>query len=517
MKLVTSLLAGFLFAGVALTGCSTPTSSGNEGSSGAPKTGGTLVIAELSDATKLDPHKGTDIPSANVYHGKIYEGLVKQDKNMEIQPSLATEWKKVNETTWEFKLRQGVKFHDGTPFNAAAVKKTIDRVLDKKTASSRKDLFEMITEVKIIDDYTIQLITSYPFAPLLANLAHYAGGIISPKAIDEQGDKLGQNPSGTGPFKFESWTPGQEIKLSKNNEYWGEKAKVEKVTFRVIPEDSTRIALVETGEAQLAEPVPVTDVERVSKSSSMTLVRSDALGVDYVGFNLKKKPFDDVRVRKAINLAVDTEAILSGVYNNVGSKATSPMGPKVWGFNPNLKGYPYDVNKAKELLKEAGYSNGFKTTIWTNDNKTRVKVAEVIQSQLKGIGINAEIKVLEWGAYLEATAKGEHDMYVLGWSNLTGDADYNQYFLFHTKAFGNVGNRHFYSNPEIDKLIDAGRRESDPAKRKEIYAKAQEIEMEDASMILLRNNQYLVASGKNVKGFWMHPSGIMMINEVSIQ
>lgn len=504
----------------ALSGCSqTPdtNSTDNTNSNDQANTGGTLIIAELSDATQLDPHKGTDIPSANVYHGKIYEGLVTQDENMDIQPALATEWTRIDDLTWEFKLRENVTFHDGTPFTADAVKKTFERILNPETASPRIKLFEMITQINIIDDYTIQFVTEYPFSPLLANFAHYSGGIINPKAIDEFGDTLGQNPSGTGPFKFESWISGQEIVLSKNDNYWGQKPKVDQVVFKVVPEDATRIAMVETGQAHIAEPVQVNDVARIEASSNMVLNRSDALGIDYVGFNLKKEPFNDVRVRQAINYAVDTDIILSGVYNNVGTKATAPMGPGVWGHNPNLEGYSYDINKAKELLKEAGYPNGFNTTIWTNDNKARIDVAEVIQSQLKGVGINAEIKVLEWGAYLEATAKGEHDMFILGWSNMTGDADYNQYFLFHSDAQGEAGNRTFYSNPEVDNYIDLARQESDPDKRLELYAKAQEIEMQDASMILLRNDEDLVALSNNVKGFWMHPAGILMINDVSIQ
>lgn len=520
-------LTMLFLVGTALTGCtSEPSTSGEAGSNkknsgssdGAAggKEGGELVIAVLSDATQLDPHKGTDIPSANVY-GKIFDNLVIQDENMDIQPGLATEWKQLDELTWEFKLREGVKFHDGEPFNAEAVKKTIERILDPEVASPRAKLFEMIKEIKVVDDFTIQFKTEYPFAPLLANFAHYSGGIISPKAIAENGDDLNQNPAGTGPFKFDSWTPGAEIRLVKNDDYWGEKAKVDSVVFKVVPEDATRIAMVETGEAHIAEPVPVTEVERIESSSSMKLNRSPGLGIDYIGFNMKKKPFDDVRVRQAINLAIDTDLILEGVYNNVGTKATAPMGPGVWGHNPDLEGWGYDVEKAKKLLKEAGFENGFKTTIWTNDNKARMDVAEVVQSQLKGIGIEAEIKVVEWGAYLEATAKGEHDMFVLGWSNMTGDADYNQYFLFHTDAHGEVGNRSFYSNPRVDELIDLGRQESDPEKRHEYYNEAQKIEMEEAPMVFLRNDEDLVALGKNVNGFWMHPAGTQQITGVTIK
>ncbi len=517
------LFAGLLTLMFALAGCaSEPSNSGNsqEGngdSEDSGETGGELTLAVLSDATKLDPHQGTDIPSANVYHGKIYEGLVKQDKDMEVQPALATDWEQIDEKTWEFELREGVKFHDGTDFTAEAVKKTFERILDEETASPRKKLFEMITDIKIVDDYTVQLKTEYPFAPLLSNLAHYSAGIISPKAIEEHGEELGQNPSGTGPFEFDSWDSGSQIKLTKNEDYWGDNAKVNSVVFEVIPEDSTRIAMVETGQAHLANPVPVNQVDRVEQNQDMTLNRSEGLGIDYLGFNTEKEPFDNKKVRQAINLAVDTDAILSGVYNNVGTEATAPMGPGVWGHNKDLDGYDYDVEKAKELLKEAGYEDGFETTIWTNDNNARVDVAEVVQSQLKGVGIDVELKVMEWGAYLDATAKGEHDMFVLGWSNMTGDADYNQYFLFHSDAKGTPGNRTFYTNERVDELIDKGREESDTEKRQEIYNEVQEIEMEDAPMVFLRNDEDLVAVGNNVKGFWMHPAGIYMLDEVTVK
>jgi peptide/nickel transport system substrate-binding protein len=508
-----------LMAVLMLAGC---TSSKDPGGLG-EKTGATgdkgksqdLIVAVLSDATKLDPHLGTDIPSANVYHGKIYEGLVKQDENMEIKPSLATEWKKVDDLTWEFKLRKGVKFTDGADFTADAVKKTIERVQAKETASPRANLFAMIKEIKVVDDYTLQLITAYPYAPLLANLAHYSAGIISPKAI-ESGANIGQNPVGTGPFKLKEWKPGQELVLEKNADYWGKKPNINTVTFKVVPEDSTRIAMVETGEANIADPVSVTQVERLQNSDKMKLVRTEALGNDYIGFNLQKKPFDNPKVRQAISYAIDTKAILKGVYNNVGKVANAPMGPSVWGFNDKLKGYSYDPEKAKQLLAEAGYPNGFKTTIWTNDNKERVNVAEVVQSQLKGIGIEVETKVVEWGAYLDATAKGQQDMYVLGWSNMTGDADYNQYFLFHSEAAGNPGNRSFYKNPEVDKLINEGRQETNADKRKAIYAEAQKIELEDAPMVFLRNSEFLTAVGNNIKGFWMHPSGLYMFDDVTI-
>lgn len=515
-----SVLAGVLGVGMLLSGCSTA----NEKSTGGAVTGAepakssqTLIIARQSDANNLDPHFISAINAASVVHHNVYEGLIARDENMDFKPMLATEWKQVDDVTWEFKLRQGVTFHDGTPFNADAVKATIGRVLDEKVGSPRAGQYKMVTEVNVVDEYTVQFKLAYPFSPLLSILANHEGSMISPKAIEQYGKDLSKHPVGTGPFVFESWTPGQEIVLVKNDNYWGEKVKFNKAVFKVVPEDTTRIAMVETGEANIAEPLPVTEIERVKNSPQLDLYRTTGLGTDFIGFNNKKKPFDDVRVRQAINYAIETDAIIQGVYNNIGTKANSAMSPKVLGYSESLKGYSFDPNKAKALLKEAGYPNGFKTTIWTGDRKERINAAEVIQSQLKGVGIDVELKVLEYGAYLDAEDNGETDMFISGWGNATGDADYNQYNLFHSASLGKGGNTTFYVNPEVDKLIEQGRQEQDTEVRKQIYAKALQIEADEAPMVPIRNLEHVAAVGKNIKGFWISPSGYMMIKDVMIQ
>jgi len=504
----------------ALTGCSSSQEAkvaNKETTSTSPKEGGTLVIARVNDANNLDPHFFSLLAAQAVVHHKVYEGLVKLGENGDFEPMLATEWKQLNDVTWEFKLREGVTFHDGTPFTAEAVQKTIARVLDKKIASPRANLFAMIKEVKAVNDHQVQFILHAPFAPLLSVLASGEGAILSPKAIEQYGLELSKHPTGTGPFTFQSWTPGQEIVLVKNDNYWADKPKIDKVVFKTVPEDATRIAMVETGEAHVAEQLPVTELERVQASSTMDLGRFEAFYVDFIGFNTKKKPFDDVRVRQAIAYAMDTESIIKGVYNNVGTTANSTLGPKVFGYSPNVKGYQYDLNKAKKLLAEAGYPNGFKATISTNDNKARINVAEVLQSQLKGIGIDLEVNVMEYGAYVDAAAKGETEMFILGWGNATGDADYNQYNLYHSSSAGAPGNYSFYNNPEVDKLIDAGRKEQDPVKRKEYYEKAQEMEMRDAVLIPYRSAENIAAISKNVKGVFINPSGLIQFYNASIQ
>ncbi|WDV96866.1 glutathione ABC transporter substrate-binding protein [Brevibacillus parabrevis] len=514
------LMSGVLGVGLVLAGCSAQPEQGavdNPAKSEAADGTQTLIIARQSDANNLDPHFISAINAASVVHHKVYEGLIRRDENMEFKPMLATEWKQLDEVTWEFKLRQGVVFHDGTPFNAEAVKATFARVLDPKVGSPRATQFQMIQEVKAVDDYTVQIKLTYPYSPLLSILANHEGSIISPKAIEQYGKDLSKHPVGTGPFVFEAWTPGQEIVLARNDNYWGEKVKYAKAVFKVVPEDTTRIAMVETGEAHIAEPLPVTEIERVSQSPQMALYRTEGLGTDFIGFNTKKKPFDDVRVRQAINYAIETDAIIQGVFNNVGTKANSAMSPKVLGYSEALKGYEFDPNKAKALLKEAGYANGFKTTLWTGDRKERINAAEVIQSQLKGIGVEVEVKVLEYGAYLDAEDNGETDMFISGWGNATGDGDYNQYNLFHSSSFGKGGNTTFYVNKEVDKLIEEARREPDSAKRKQLYAQALEIESKEAPMVPIRNLEHVAAVSKKIKGFWISPSGYMMINDITME
>jgi peptide/nickel transport system substrate-binding protein len=499
--------------------CSTKSNSSNEEASKTEgtKQGGTLNVVRLSDATKLDPHFITDIPSANVVYQKVYQGLVVPDKDFKIQPLLAKEWTVVNDTTWEFKLRDDVTFHDGAPFNAEAVKATFDRLLDPNTGSPQREKFSMITEVKVVDEYTVQLSLAYPYAPLLSILASQEGSILSPKALAENPENLAQHPVGTGPFVFEAWKSGQEISLKKNENYWGKKPNIDGVVFKVVPEDATRLAMIETGEAHINDQVPVTEIERIEASETMGLYRTEGLAVEYVGFNTKKKPFDDVKVRKAISHAIEREAIIKGVYNNVGTLANVAMSPKVYGHSKEVKPYNYDLNEAKKLLKEAGYENGLELTLLTSDRKERINMAEVIQSQLKGIGVNVKIQVMEYGAYIEMANNGEHDLFIGGWGNATGDGDYNQYNLFHSASQGPAGNHFYYSNPEVDQKIEAARKETDEAKRLKLYEEVMQMEIDEAVYIPIRNYEHMAAHSKNVSDFWLNAANYLMIDDVVIK
>jgi peptide/nickel transport system substrate-binding protein len=487
--------------------------------------GGDLIIAELSDAQSLDPHGSNDVSSSNV-QSNIYETLVIRDAKGELAPGLAESWTQINDTTFEFKLREGVKFHDGEAFNAEAVKKSFDRVLDEKVASPRAHLYEMVTDVKVVNEYTVQFVTEYPFSPLLAHLTHNGGGIISPKSIDADyaaitgdtlaGSVIGTAPVGTGPFKFDSWTPGTELKLVKNTDYWGTAASVDSVTFKVIPESQTRVAELQSGNAHIIGAVEPSQVANVNSFPDASVLDTATSSLTYIGFNTNKEPFNNVKVRQAISKAIDRATLIDGIYEGFGIPAISPLSPGIFGYTEDVTSMEYNLEEAKALLAEAGYADGFKTTIWTNDNPARQNVAIVLQQGLKELGIEVEIEVLEWGAYLEKTAAGEHDMFILGWSNATGDADYGLYALFHSSQHGDPGNRAFYTNKEVDELLDAGRREVDQNKRLGIYQEAIQLISDDSPVAFVLHPSSLVGVSKKVSGFSVGADSIYRLTDVKI-
>lgn len=506
------------------TGTETNTDSGTTEEAAA---GGDLIIAELSDASSLDPHGSNDVPSSNV-QSNLYETLVNRDADGELVPGLAESWTQVDDLTWEFKLKQGVTFHDGEAFNAEAVKTSFDRLLDPEVASPRAFLFEMVTEVKVVDESTVQFVTEYPFSPLLAHLTHNGGSIISPNSIEEDyaamkadssvkaGSVIGTNPVGTGPFKFESWTPGTEIKLVKFAEYAGTPVNVDSVTFKVVPESATRVAELQSGFAHIIGAVEPGQVENVNSFDGASVLESSSSSLTYLGFNTEKEPFNDPKVRQAISKAIDRPTLIEGIYEGYGIPAISPLAPGIFGYTEDVTSMAYNMDEAKALLAEAGYADGFKTTIWTNDNPARQQVAIVLQEELKKLNIQAEIEVMEFGSYLEKTAAGEHDMFILGWSNPTGDADYGLYALFHSSQHGDPGNRSFYSSEKVDELLEKGRREADPAAREAIYKEALQLISDESPMAFVLHPYTLTGVSDKVSGFNVGTDSIYQLRDVKI-
>lgn len=510
---------------------STDTNEGGEGEGGGEASDedvdpDNLVIATLSDANALDPHGSNDVPSSAVQHN-IFETLLSQNEEAELEPLLATEWEATEENVWTLQLRDDVTFHDGSDFTADDVKATFDRVLDEDVASERAFLYEMVEEVVVVDDYTVEFHTEFPFAPFPSHLAHSGGAIMNEESIEEDyaamedggqpGDYINENPIGTSYFKFEEWSPGSEIVLSRNDDYWGEPAGVEQVTFRVSPEGLTRIGELETGAADIIYPVSPSDTSRIEETEGVHMYEQESLSLAYIGFNMQKEPLDEPEVRQALSMAINKDDLIEGVYEGAATPAVGPIGEQVFGFSDEVEGLEYDPERAQELLAEAGYEDGFDTTIWTNDSDERIAVAELVQAQLSVIGVNAEIEVLEWGAYLDNTAAGEHDMFILGWVTVTADADYGMYALFHSEQQGAAGNRSFMDNEELDEILDEARREPDESTREDLYEQAMEILVEEAPMLYLYHTDYLVGVRDEVQGFWKHPNGIYQLHDVTIE
>lgn len=499
---------------------------GEQGNGDDTTAGGDLIILSQSEAVTLDPQMATDVPSSNV-STNIYDTLVTFDENMNIVGSLAEEFNQVDDTTWEFKLRSGVKFHDGSDLTADDVVATFNRVLDPNVGSPRAFLYEMITNVEAVDELTVRFTLEYPFAPFPAHLAHEGGSILSEESIQKDyeemekgetaGAYIGTNPIGTGYFKLEQWEPGDYLKLVRNDDYWGEKAKLDSVTFRVVDEALTRIAELEVDNAHIIEPLNPSNMAQVENIAHASVYKRASLSLAYIGFNMEKEPFNDVRVRQAISHAIDKTQILEGIYEGTGVPAVGPLAPDVWGYDPTVKPLEYDLEKAKSLLAEAGYADGFSTTIWTNDNPDRMKMAEYVQAALKELNIEVKIEVMEWGTYLAQTAAGNHDMFILGWSTATADADYATYPLFHSSNVGEPGNRTFTKDAELDKILEEARVETDETKRKELYRQAQEKLVEIAPMIYLLHTDLIVGVNDKVQGFSISPSGMFQLKDVTLK
>lgn len=522
------LLLIVLGAALFLAACAGGSDESEEQQSGTGEeaAGGDLVLAVLSDASSLDPHGANDVPSVIVQE-TIFDTLLDKDENSEIIPGLAESWEAVDELTWKFKLQEGVKFHDGEDFNAEAVKVNLERILNPELGSPRTNLFDMISEIEVLDEYELQITTEYAFSPLLAHLSHNSVGMISPVSIaqanedlangDDPFNAISTNPVGTGYFKFESWDPGNNIKVVKNEDYWGEPAFVDSVEFRVVPDSQVRLADLETGNVHIIDPVQPNEVERIDGTGFGSLHQQASSSLAYLGFNTKKEPFDNPLVRQAISHAIDREAIISGIYEDYAILANGVMAPGTFGYSEETDVLEYDMDKARELLAEAGYEDGFSTSIWTNDNPQRQSIAVLAQESLAELGIEVDIEVMEFGAYLDKTSTGEHDMFILGLSNPTGDADYQIYSLFHSSQLGNPGNRSFYENPVIDELLDNARRASDTDERLALYKEATDIVTEEAPMVFLLHNEYLLGIAENVTGFDIDSGGIYNLKNVKIE
>ncbi|MGE0464001.1 MAG: glutathione ABC transporter substrate-binding protein [Vicinamibacterales bacterium] len=475
----------------------------------------TLVFAASADATTLDPHNTTDTESDQVIM-MMYETLIGFDRDMKIVPRLAEQWEVAPDgVTWTFHLRDGIRFHDGTPFNADAVRRNFARVMDPVANHKRLVLFDMIDRVEAVDDRTVRITTKYPFGAFEPTMAHVSAAIVNPTVADRFGKDFGSaadRASGTGPYRIVSWKKDQEIVLERNDDYWGEKGKTRRIVYRPIPEAAARVLALEAGDVDVISRIPSADIARLEKEPGISVTKTPSVGMQQFRFNVTKKPYDDVRVRQAISHAIDRRAIVDNLVSSFARPSTGALTPIMRGY-ANLGEIPYDPDKARALLKAAGYPNGFKTRIATTPRYPMgVELAEALAADLKKVGIEAAIDVIEWGTMVTYWAglppeRNPQEIFIMGAGASTADADWGLRPIFRS-APTNENNYGYYSNAEFDRVIEAAMRETDAEKRQQLYRRAQEIVyLEDPGAVWLFDTLYVVASRANVEGVTPSPLG----------
>lgn len=492
--LVTGTL---LLALLVLAGCG--------GGSGEPKAN-EFVYAAGTEPTTFDPHFITDVNTARAAM-QIYETLVKWDESSNLAPLLAESWTTSEDNmTWTFKLKEGVKFHDGAPFNAEAVKYNFDRIIDPAIASPRSSTAGMVESVSVVSEYEVAITTKNPSGAFLAQLTSYNLAMISPKAAQELGLDFGQHPAGTGPLMLQEWEPGKSLIMTKFDEYWGTKSTIDKLSFVTVPEDSSRVMMLKTGDADVISGLPPVQVESLEKDENINVVIAPGYRTIYIGMNHKKAPFDNVKVRQAVNYAIDKHSIIDNVLSGLAEYPAGVESKAIMFAANDLQPYDYNPEKAKELLAEAGLPNGFKTTLFTPEGRYPMdkQVTEVVQGMLKEVGIDAEIKVLDWGAYQEATTSGEEtELFLLGKGSPSGDPDFDLDLSFRT---GGRMNNAFYSNPVVDQWLDEQKTSTDQDFRAQVLYNIQKQINDDAAWAVLYYENQTMGKRADVNGFVVWPN-----------
>ncbi|MFB6468371.1 ABC transporter substrate-binding protein [Cytobacillus sp. Hz8] len=521
-------LAFVLVLSMALVGCNKSTSSDSKekDGSGEKTAGGTLIFGRGGDSVALDPINATDGESFKITDN-VFDTLVSFGKdNTEIEPGLAEKYESTKDgLKYTFHLRKGIKFHDGTDFNADAVVFNFDRW--KKGPAEEFPYYvsqfgDNIKEVKAVDDYTVEITLNRVVAPFYKNLAMSAFGISSPAAIEKYGDKYKEHPVGTGPFKFVEWKRNDTITLEKNKDYWQKGLpKLDKVVFRTIPDNSARLNALSAGEVDLIDGVNFSDVESIKANKDLQIFYRPSLNVGYLGLTATRGPLKDKKVRQALNYAVDKKALIDAFYAGAADPAKNPIPPTIDGYNDDIKDYPYDPEKAKALLKEAGYDNSQTLELWAmpvprDYMPNGQKVAEALQKNFADVGVKTKIVSYEWATYLDKASKGEADMFLLGWTGDNGDADNFLYALLDEDSIGS-NNYSYFKNDEMHKLLIEAQSTNDQAKRDKLYKKAQEIIKEEAPWIPLVHSTPVIAGKKSVSGYVPHPTGTEPLTEVELK
>ncbi len=448
-----------------------------------------IVVAQGVDPTTLDPHNHEETPAYNVLQN-IYETLLERDEKLQIVPLLAESYRAINPTTWEFKLRRGIHFHNGEPLDGAAVKFSLDRLMNPALRMKQAPNFKLIERVEVRDSHTVRIITRSPYPTLDAQLA-IRGNIVPPRYFRQHdAAHVARNPVGTGPFKFIRWRKDEEVVLEAYQIYWRGAPAVRTVTFKPIPETSTRVAALQTGEVDIAVNIPPHLVPTLQQDPRVRVSRAPSVRTIFIPVYTVKDgkpiahPVADVRVRRALLHALDVDAIIRDVLEGQGVRTPTILTERHFGFDPSVRPAPQDAERARKLLAEAGYPNGLDLVLNSPDGRyiKDKEVAEAVAGQLGKVGIRTVVRTFEWATYLNKMVyvHAADPLYLIGWGNTTWDADRTYYpFLHSGEIFAN------YANPAMDKLLDEAQVSMDPKHRRDLYIQVARLLLEEVPILPL--------------------------------
>ena len=473
-----------------------------------------IVIASKADAKTLDPQRTIDTTSNKTIR-LIFNGLLSLDKDLNVQPCLAESWEAVDDTNTIFHLKKGVKFHNGDIMTAEDVKFSLDRARSLPQCAYN---FTPIKEITVIDKNTIKITTDTPFGSLLNQLSITNSSIVNKKLVEASEDVFLTNPVGTGQFKFKSWDIGNKLTIERFDDYYGTISKLKEVVIKFITENNSRMIMLETGEADISLDMGVMDLKSIKNNNSLDYIEVEAPTSQFIGFDTKNELLKDKRVRQAIAYAVDNNAITQAIYGDSATPGTSVVPPAMTDFNPNAKKYDLNTAKAKELLAEAGYPNGFNIELWVSDDSARIDACVIIQEQLRGIGINTEIKVFQWATYIKMI-ENENEVkpiFYMSWNTANGDCDKTMYPLFHSSQIKGSMNVTAFINKDLDETLDKARITMDPKIRKELYGKAQEILQEELPHYTILYPKLNLGMRKNIHNLIMKNNGYLDLTNVYV-